>query len=321
MDAVAGGGGLRPSTIDLPDGRCLGIYSAGPAPRPGGDLVVLEAGLGAVGATWAFVMDLLAQQGVSSIAYDRAGYGISTPHPEVRSITALADDLEHLLDILVREHNPERLVLVAHSWGGLVVRTVASRLLQYEARPGALAAGAASGARPADGPDWRRIGAGIVLVDPSDENVELFFSRAVYIADRIHATLAPPAVRYGAMRLLCRWMYRSLPRQSRDLALDAVCGPHAGHAVAGELEHVFTSLLRMREENPDIGSTPLVIISAQGPGRFVQGAQAVMLRAQETTAAAAQNGRVLQARNSGHQVMLTEPGLVTREILAMLPRA
>ena len=129
--------------VTTPDGRRLRTFARGP--RDAGALVVLEAGLGASGLYWALVHRMLAER-VRVVAYERAGYGESDPVRGPRTLDRLADDL----DAVVAAQQFTRLVLVGHSWGGPIVRTLAARRL---------AAG-----KPID---W------LVLVDQSDEHAAL----------------------------------------------------------------------------------------------------------------------------------------------------
>ncbi|SEB66313.1 alpha/beta fold hydrolase [Microbacterium hydrocarbonoxydans] len=106
-------------SVSLPDGRAISGVRGGVTGPP----VVLEAGLGNPAATWVAVQRLLALT-CHTIAYDRAGHGDSTPAQAPRTLLALADDLEAVLDATVAD---EPVVLAGHSWGGQVVRLVAQR--------------------------------------------------------------------------------------------------------------------------------------------------------------------------------------------------
>ena len=111
---------LRGERIDI-GGRCLRAVRAGPA-TGGGPLIVCEHGAFGCAADWAVVQEKLAQRGLRSLAYDRAGLGHSDPGPEPRDGRAINDDLEALLDRL-GESGP--VLLAGHSMGGLMVRLFA----------------------------------------------------------------------------------------------------------------------------------------------------------------------------------------------------
>jgi pimeloyl-ACP methyl ester carboxylesterase len=104
------------------DGR-FRVDCAGPRrTAPGTPVVVLEAGLGESGYTWAEVHHLLADQ-VRVCSYDRAGYGSSAPGDGPRTATRLAEELH---GVLAAKEVSGPLVLVAHSLGSFVAREYAS---------------------------------------------------------------------------------------------------------------------------------------------------------------------------------------------------
>ena len=104
------------------EGRRLHVVEAGPLDQPFG--VVLEAGSFGMSADWAVVQERLAALGIRSLAYDRAGLGLSDPGPSPRDGHAIAYDLERLLSAL-GEEGP--FILVGHSMAGLHVHVFAGR--------------------------------------------------------------------------------------------------------------------------------------------------------------------------------------------------
>lgn len=294
----------RVGSVALSDGRRLTVQSAGPAPGAAAesgtrrrDLVVLEAGLGAGGGSWGLVLRLLAAAGVTAVAYDRAGYGSSTPVPGPRPLAALADDLEELLSLLEAEHRPARVVVVAQSWGGPVARIVADR----RRRAG----------RPLDG---------LVLVDPSDEKAKHFFGPVLRTLDRAQAALAPLGSRLRIFGPAARIVFRDLPEPERTAAVQALAAPRTGRTMAAEIGPILPGLWELLRHPVDIGPTPLVIVSAQRPAPAEGSARRQLLAAHERTAADAENGRVVPAEHSGHLVMLSEPGLIADQVLDILRR-
>lgn len=108
------GHGLAARTVRLADGRGLRVVEAG----AGGPLVVFEAGGGACASEWIAVQRHVAER-TSTVAYDRAGYGGSDAARTPRTLQNMAGDLQQVLDAVAPG---EPVILVAHSWGGPIVR-------------------------------------------------------------------------------------------------------------------------------------------------------------------------------------------------------
>ncbi|KAA9395502.1 alpha/beta hydrolase [Kocuria coralli] len=117
------------------DGRMLHYMQRG----SGEPTVVFESGMGFSRSLWGLVQPVVAQR-TRAVVYDRAGFGRSDDSPRRRTLPQLADDLSDLLDAL----GAGPFILVGHSWGGPIVRTLAARH------------------------DHSILG--LVLVDPSDEH-------------------------------------------------------------------------------------------------------------------------------------------------------
>ena len=126
MTAAASQRPPRGEWVDI-GGRRLRIVRSGPwgGDSGPGPLVVMECGAFGCAADWHLVQEALAGVGVRSLAYDRAGLGLSDPGPDPRDGRAIADDLEALLD---RIADPSRLVLAGHSMAGLFLRVLAPRV-------------------------------------------------------------------------------------------------------------------------------------------------------------------------------------------------
>lgn len=122
LSPPAGGARSRPGRGDLVDigGRGLRAVRAGPSTAE--PLVVLECGAFGCAADWAVVQDRLAEAGLRSLAYDRAGLGYSDAGPKPRDGEAVVADLSALLAAL---GEPGPFVLVGHSMGGLFIRLFA----------------------------------------------------------------------------------------------------------------------------------------------------------------------------------------------------
>ena len=91
----------------------------------GSPTVVFDAGLGNGAAAWSLVRPAVAET-TRACAYDRAGIGQSPPRSDRHAVSVgvMADELIRLLDA-ARIEGP--VVLVGHSYGGMIVRLVAGR--------------------------------------------------------------------------------------------------------------------------------------------------------------------------------------------------
>lgn len=88
--------------------------------RGPGPVVVLEHGGSVVGRTWHSVqLDLAEKLGGTVIAYDRPGFGWSTPAP---GLYRIADEVQALDALLTALDIAEPVILVGHSYGGFTSR-------------------------------------------------------------------------------------------------------------------------------------------------------------------------------------------------------
>jgi pimeloyl-ACP methyl ester carboxylesterase len=101
--------------VDIGGGRALHAVFAGPL-QSDAPLVILEAGAFGFSADWSAVQLKLAAIGMRSLAYDRAGLGLSPPGPSPRDGLAVRADLEALL-AATNEAGP--FVFCGHSMAGL----------------------------------------------------------------------------------------------------------------------------------------------------------------------------------------------------------
>lgn len=125
-------------------GRSLHIRCVGDSAR--GPTVILEAGAGDYSNRWTAVQDLLAPR-IRSCAYDRAGFGWSSGSQN----QSMSQDNDDLRALLAATNLTGPYVLVGHSMGALLVRRYANHY------PDAVV--------------------GMVLVGPTHENTQLFFTR------------------------------------------------------------------------------------------------------------------------------------------------
>lgn len=91
--------------------------------RGSGPTVVLESGLGGFSLEWLRVQELL-DEDFRVCAYDRAGYGWSSPGPAPRTTEVVVAELHTLLE---QAAIPRPYILVGHSFGGYTVQAYAKR--------------------------------------------------------------------------------------------------------------------------------------------------------------------------------------------------
>lgn len=277
--------------MPLPDGRHLeATVTVTVTPSAtGGPAVVFEAGMGAGQHTWALVAPAVAEH-TRVVTYNRAGIGASTPDPRPRTIARAAADLLALVDHL----DAAPAVLVGHSYGGPIVRE-------------ALAAA----------PD--RV-AGLVLVDPTDEGCDLFFAPDAQRQQRAFAALLPLLGRTGLLRLFARSLARVLPPDARRAVAAESGTPAAARTHRQELVACDADLRRLRDDPHPPPDVPLTIISGTRRARSHTTARRrdCLVAAHERRATEAPKGRHVHAERSEHLPMLTEPDLVTTEILRLV---
>jgi len=123
MSAAAETLEARGQFAETAPGRRLRFVLAGP-PSSARPTVLLEAGSFGFSADWAAVQARLAAEGLRSLAYDRAGLGLSDPGPAPRDSLAIAGDLEALLRA---EDEAGPFIVCGHSMAGMHVRLFARR--------------------------------------------------------------------------------------------------------------------------------------------------------------------------------------------------
>jgi len=266
------------------DGRRLRTMVRG----DGTDLVVLEAGLGLSGLYWDGVHDALASR-VRVVAYERAGYGASDPAASSRTLSNLATDLEDVIAAFPHE----RLVLVGHSWGGPIIRTLAARL-------------------PADGSL-----AGIVLVDPSDENAGLYFAPMVGRHFSAQAATLAPLARLRLLGRLTRGTTKGLREPHRSAVTAASTSLVAARVTSAEQRYFISELANLRGSAPALGDLPIRVISGQVADPFGARIRQSLIEAHRQTVAQNPGATYVAAHRSAHTIPLSEPELIAAEALAL----
>ncbi|MBV2156281.1 alpha/beta fold hydrolase [Kitasatospora sp. SUK 42] len=270
-------GGVRPGELDR-GGRALRWLEAG---HGGVAPVVLIAGSGSSGLTWAPVLPELARHG-RVVAYDRAGLGASEPDraPGPTLDGQLAD-----LAALVRHLGAGPAVLVGHSWGGLLAQLLA----------------------------WKRpeLVAGLVLVDPTHEE---FRPRAISAAEAVlnriwlfRTALAPAARDQG----------EALDRAEAAV----IAHPHQRRTILAEnrLTDLVVPELRRRRAAGRLPDVPVRVLSATvGLPRTMRERWTAM---QAWIATGATLGEHIVVPGAGHAVHEDRPQAVIAAVLEVSDHA
>jgi pimeloyl-ACP methyl ester carboxylesterase len=250
------------------DGRRMHVVRAGPP--NGTPLVLLEAGAFGFSADWAVVQARLAAHGLRSLAYDRAGLGLSDPGPSPRDGLAIAYDLERLL-AEAGEAGPY--LLVGHSMAGLHTQLFAGR-------------------------NGDRI-AGLVLVDA----ITPLMAR-----DRWFRLAARPSHRFMlvAGAVAAAGLLKPFSRWGDTIGLDGEARTHkrwafadAGHnrCAAEEVAHWDAAVSQALAVGPLDAAWPVAVVTA--------GARASRLKDLQTAAArAASHGHIDHVAGASHASLL-----------------
>ena len=246
-----------------------------------GPTVVIEQGAGEPSRLWWPVQDKIAEfAGVCT--YDRAGYGWSEPVAAGRTITERADELHSLL---ASAGIPGPYILVAHSYGGFIVRCFARKY-----------------------PDQT---AGLVLVDTPEEfaffrpEVLKFYSRLGFINKAVELV-----TRFGVLRLL-----------SQLFPLDHVgfsfVRPAEYSAAGDDLDSLQLVKMPIGDFGGvgSLGDLPLAVITH---GQPFPGPFSILEKGwsngQKRLAALSTNSLLIRANESNHMIQVDEPGLVVDAI-------
>jgi pimeloyl-ACP methyl ester carboxylesterase len=239
--------------------------------------VVIETGAGEASHFWCPVQDQIAEF-ATVCTYDRAGYGWSEATRAGRTID---DRGEELRTLLANAGIPGPYILVAHSYGGLIVRSFAR--------------------------NHRGEVAGLVLVDTPEEatifqpDVLDFYAKA-----RLMNRVVAIGSQFGVLRLLRHWI--PLDRFGfwlvRPAEYAALCDDLAS------LELVPMSM-RGSEKPGNLGALPVGVITH---GQPFPGPFAILEKnwsqGQTRLAALSNNSQLIVATNSNHMIEIDEPHLV-----------
>jgi pimeloyl-ACP methyl ester carboxylesterase len=246
-----------------------------------GPPVVIEQGAGEPSRLWWPVQDKIAEF-ASVCTYDRAGYGWSEPVAAGRTIAERAEELHTLL---TNAGIPGPYILVAHSYGGFIVRCFAR-----------------------NHPDQT---VGLVLVDTPEETA--FFRREVlkfYSRLRFMNAAVELAARFGVCRLLSQF----LPLDQVGLSFVRPAEYSAAGDDLASLQLVGPPLETFGGSG-SLGDLPLVVITHgqpfPGPFAILENGWS---EGQTRLAALSTNSLLILANNSNHTVQIDEPELVVDAI-------
>ena len=255
--------------------------------------VVLEAGRNDISLSWAPVIAGLARQNMHVVAYDRAGLGASDPAPGEAILQRQVSDLAEV----IKHATSRRVILVGHSWGGLLAQLCAF-----------------------SHPD---LVSGLVLVDPAHEEMiatlpafvqGLVRSFPRHIRPVLSALGIVQLIQHGVARQLARRFAEDLP--TRELVINAYlsCAGRPDELQGAESD---LSLLRqLRAASHPFPDIPVVLLSAsQG---FPRQVRAHWTALQANLVARARIGKHLIVANADHAIPQKRPDLVVDTIIEMV---
>jgi pimeloyl-ACP methyl ester carboxylesterase len=276
--------------IDL-EGHRIYVEESGQGPAS----VVFEAGLGFGRTSWDPVIPLL-RDAARLVAYDRVGHGRSDPGDGPTSIAAMATTLCRLVEATV----PGRLVLVAHSMGGLIARQAVPALVP-------------------------RLD-GLVLVDPTPETAAMFddVARLTRQQDRLYSILQflsgfRPA-RGAVASAGTRSFRRVFSRATYDTIVAEDIRPSAFAQMRREAAARAEAVVQFRREPPRPPQCPVILLSADRAPAAGRSTLADIQEHQRRYVGTLDDGRC-ELVDGGHILQAEQPQVVAARIRELLPDA
>ncbi|WP_433565628.1 alpha/beta fold hydrolase [Nocardia sp. CA-151230] len=205
----------------------------------GDTAVVFESGAGAGRTLWDAVVPLLGDV-ATTVAYDRAGRGRSGRAEPPQRIDDMADTLVALIEALA----PNRVILVAHSMGGLIVRRAADKLAPSLA--------------------------GLVLIDPTPETAPNYddWAPTARKTDRILAVQQFLARSRPLMRVLTRSYGRMFAPATYDTMLREDFTPAGLTHTRHEIRAVASAITEFRSRPPELPTCDVTLITSSRANRL-----------------------------------------------------
>jgi pimeloyl-ACP methyl ester carboxylesterase len=279
----------------------------------GSPTVVMDAGQGEPGLTWALV-----QTEVSDFArvctYDRAGLGWSEPSPKARTASNIVEEFRALL---TRAGVQPPYVLVGHSAGGLYMQ------LYAQAHPDDVA--------------------GMVLVDSAHAELDVRAPESLIKMNKRAFRIMGWGFRFlqmlNAIGLLAlipdgvdRMWFNPIPKGSRETFIGVVCSDtRFFEAARQEVANAWGNLAEARAARiTTLGEIPLVVLSrgrgqmSAGPGISAEDAEqfnAMNNELHTELAALSPMGKQIVAEESGHYIQVSQPELVIDAIREVVEAA
>ncbi|GAA3605831.1 alpha/beta hydrolase [Nonomuraea rosea] len=248
--------------------------------------MLFEAGIGASSSGWELIFDRVAAF-ATVIAYDRVGYG-GSGEGEASPGAALLD----LEEVLGNAGAGDPLVLVGHSWGGVLSRLYAAAHAE-------------------------RVAA-VVLVDATHEGITLFTHPAMALLNRVAFAAQVRRAKRGRLRRSLEagkgrlgTMLAGLPASMRNRLLDELSSPGTWEQAGREMRTVAPAL---RSLSPEMPAVPVVAVVGTGGGKAERRERAMIRSAYDAWLPTLDDGRLIEAPNSGHAVPQQDPDLLV-EIL------
>lgn len=265
----------------------------------GGPVVVLEAGIAATSLSWSLVQPRVAAF-ARVISYDRAGFGWS----DAPAGNGTAMDAAQSLHELLRAMGVERpVILVGHSFGGLIVRV-------FQQLFGDRVAGMVL-VDPAVREEWRT-GSGKLLRGAALSRRGALLARLGIVSlalrmlasggSRVPRLLAKASAADGAgvADRLVREV-RKMPQEHWPAIAMHWSHPRSFETMAKNLENLPLSVSQV-DESASLGDLPVIVLSARPTPEHA------------TDAAKSTRGENVVVAGSGHWILLDQPDVVVEAI-------